>query len=370
MATAEKKLKTIDFSQALRIAEGLYTPLQILSEKGELISPYLTPDLTDEDLVELMKYLVFGRTFDQRITALNRQGQLSNYPPFGGQEASQLASEFALAKDDYILPTYRDVPALIKHGLPMWKAFLWYKGHVLGNEYDDDLKALPPQVIIGSQCVQAAGIGLGLKKNGKPNVVMSYIGDGGTSQGDFYEGMNFAGVFATPTIFLVQNNFFAISVPRASQTKSPTLAQKALAAGIAGIQVDGMDPLAVYAATKAARDHAIAGNGPVLIETLTFRYGPHTMSDDPSRYRLQEEVDAWQQRDPLVRMRTFLQQKGLWSKEQEEACVDEVKAEIRDALVKANGVATQKISMLLRNMYEIAPPNVCEQIAQFEFKEN
>jgi pyruvate dehydrogenase E1 component alpha subunit len=373
MTKLDKNLKNPDrlnLAATLQAGGELFPALQILDENGTVVRPDLIPDLEDEELVALMKQLVYGRTYDQRITTLNRQGQLSNFPPFAGQEASQLITQFALEAGDYLLPTYRDVVPLIKHGLPMWQAFLWYRGHVAGNQYEADFKGLPAQVIIGSQCVQAAGIGLGLKKNGKPNVVLTYIGDGGTSQGDFYEGMNFAGAFAAPVIFLVQNNLYAISVPREIQTKAQTLAQKSLAAGIAGIQVDGMDPLAIYVATKAARDYAVAGNGPVVLETLTFRFGPHTMSDDPTRYRSPDIVEAWQPKDPLIRMRTYLEGKGLWSAAQEELYAEEVKEEIKHALIKSNSVEPQKVSTFLRNMFEVAPQNIAEQIAEFEAKGN
>src|SRR5699024_9698528 len=158
--------------------------------------------------------------------------------------------------------------------------------------------------------VQAAGVGLGLRMRGKKNVAVTYTGDGGTSQGDFYEGLNFAGAFNANVIFIVQNNGFAISVPREKQTKAKTLAQYAVAAGMEGIQVDGMDVLAVYAATKDARERAINGEGPTMIETLTYRYGPHTMAgDDPTRYRSADLDTEWEKKDPLVRFRKFLESK-------------------------------------------------------------
>src|SRR5690625_5566521 len=194
----------------------------------------------------------------------------------------------------------------------------------------ENVHALSPQIIIGAQYVQAAGVGLGLRMRDKKNVAVTYTGDGGTSQGDFYEGLNFAGAFNANVIFIVQNNGFAISVPREQQTKAKTLAQKAIAAGIEGIQVDGMDVLAVYAATKDARARAISGEGPMLIETLTYRYGPHTMAgDDPRRYRTEDLDSEWEKRDPLIRFRTYLTNKGIWTPEEEEAVIEQAKDEIR-----------------------------------------
>src|SRR5699024_10830213 len=176
---------------------------------------------------------------------------------------------------------------------------------------------LSPQIIIGAQYVQAAGVALGMKLRGKKSVAVTYTGDGGTSQGDFYEGINFAGAYNAPAIFFVQNNYFAISVPVEEQTAAKTLAQKAVGAGIEGNQVDGMDVLAMYAVTKHAREREINGEGPMLIEALTYRYGPHTMAgDDPTRYRTDDLDNEWEKKDPIVRFRKYLERKKLWSEEE------------------------------------------------------
>src|SRR5699024_6234623 len=225
----------------LESVENQFEMFQILNEDGKIVNEEDVPDLSDDELKELMKRMVYTRILDQRSIALNRQGRLGFYAPTAGQEASQLASQFALEKEDFLLPGYRDVPQLIWQGLPLYQAFLFSRGHFHGNQMPDDLQALSPQIIIGAQYVQAAGVALGMKKRGKKAVAVTYTGDGGTSQGDFYEGLNFAGAYNANVIFIVQNNGFAISVPREQQTKAKTLAQKAIAAGIEGIQVDGMD---------------------------------------------------------------------------------------------------------------------------------
>ncbi len=367
----KKKINPLDFDALLKDVSADFPTLQILDESGKVVNTDLIPDLSDDELVELMSKMVWARILDQRATALNRQGRLGFYAPTAGQEASQLASQFAMEKEDYLFPGYRDVPQLIQHGLPLKEAFLWSRGHVAGNLYPEDLKAMPPQIIIGAQYVQSAGVALGLKKRGKKNVVFTYTGDGGSSQGDFYEGINFAGAYHANAVFFIQNNGFAISTPRALQTAAPTLAQKSVAAGIPGIQVDGMDPLAVYAATKAARDYAANGNGPVLIETLTFRYGPHTLSgDDPTRYRTKETEDEWHKKDPLTRFRNYLTEKGLWSEEKEEAVIEAAKEEIKAAIKEADAVPKQKVSDFLKNMYEVQPQNIREQVAYYEGKES
>ena len=344
--------------------------VKVLDGSGQVVNEDFFPDLSDDQLVELFKQMVWSRILNERSTKLNRQGRLGFFAPTAGEEASQIGSNFAMEKEDFLLPAYRDVPQLVQHGLPLYKAFLWSRGHVEGNEYPADLQALPPQIIIGAQYVQAAGVALGLQKKGSKNVAYTYTGDGGTSQGDFYEGINFAGEFKVPALFFVQNNGYAISVPRRKQTAAQTLAQKGVAVGIPGIQVDGMDALAVYTVAKAAREWAVAGNGPVLIETLTYRYGPHTLSgDDPKRYRTSEEESEWQEKDPLIRMRTFLDKKGLWSQEQEEAWTKEVNEQIDEAMAKTEAAPVQKVSDFLKNTFVETPAVIQEQIDVYAAKE-
>lgn len=360
-----------DARKALEIVEEQFPTLQILNEDGEIVNKAAMPALTDEQLQELMRRMVYTRILDQRSISLNRQGRLGFYAPTAGQEASQLASQFALEKEDFILPGYRDVPQLIWHGLPLYQAFLFSRGHFQGNQIPDGVNILSPQIIIGAQYVQAAGVALGMKKNGKKSVAITYTGDGGTSQGDFYEGMNFAGAFKAPAIFVVQNNRFAISTPVAKQSAAKTLAQKAVAAGIPGIQVDGMDPLAVYAATHEARERAINGEGPSLIETLTYRYGPHTMSgDDPTRYRTAELDNEWEKKDPLVRFRKFLENKGLWSEAKENEVIEQAKEEIKEAIKKADAAPKQKVTDLISIMFEEMPYNLKEQYEIYQAKES
>lgn len=357
-----------------RTLEGIeeqFEMLQILNEDGEVVNKEALPDLSDEELKELMHRMVYTRILDQRSIALNRQGRLGFYAPTAGQEASQLGTHFALEKEDFILPGYRDVPQLIWHGLPLYQAFLFSRGHFHGNQFPEGVNALSPQIIIGAQYTQAAGVALGMKRRGKKSVAITYTGDGGTSQGDFYEGMNFAGAYDAPAIFIVQNNQFAISVPREKQTKAKTLAQKAVAVGIPGVVVDGMDVLAVYAATKEARERAINGEGPTLIETLTYRYGPHTMAgDDPTRYRTEDMDTEWEKQDPLVRFRKYLESKGLWSEEEENKVIDQAKEEIKAAIKEADNYPKMKVSDLINNMYEVLPSNLEEQLEVYKEKES
>lgn len=383
MATTTKKVegkektemtnkKTVSelMDQMVQFGDSVET-LQILNEEGEIVNEAAMPDLTDEQLKELMKRMVWTRVLDQRSISLNRQGRLGFYAPTAGQEASQLASHFALEKEDFILPGYRDVPQMIWHGLPLYKAFLFSRGHFVGNQIPEDVNAIQPQIIIGAQIVQTAGVALGMKMKGQKSVAITYTGDGGASQGDFYEGMNFAGAYNAPAIFIVQNNRYAISTPVSKQSKARTIAQKAVAVGISGIQVDGMDPLAVYAATSEARKRAINGEGPTLIETLTFRYGPHTMAgDDPTRYRTKEIENEWEAKDPIVRFRKFLEKKGLWTEAEENAIIEEAKEAIKEAIKLADQEPKQKVTDLIEIMFEKKTNNLEEQYAIYKEKES
>lgn len=357
----------LDFKAQLERQDSEFKTFQILNNKGKIVDKQALEKvgLKDDQLVELMKQMVLSRTLNDHSTRLAKQGRLGFFAPTAGQEASQVASNYAFDSEDYVMPGYRDVPQLVLKGLPIYKAFLWSRGHYEGNEFGD-VKGWFPQIIIGAQYVETAGIALGFKKRGKKNVAYTYTGDGGTSQGDFYEGMNFAGHYQAPAVFFVQNNGFAISTPRHTQTAAKHLAAKGWAAGLPSIVVDGMDPLAVYLAAKTARQWALE-NGPVLIETLTNRFGPHSMSgDDPLRYRSQEDIDEWLKMDPLIRFRKYLGDKGLWNEKTEESWVKEVNQQIDEAVKQADNVEKQKVSDFIKQT--LAQPGQAqqEQIAHFE----
>lgn len=365
------KKKGFDPVAQLNDIEESFELFQILDEEGKIINKNEMPDLSDDDLVEIMTRMVWTRVLDERSTSLNRQGRLGFYAPTAGQEASQIASHYAIEKGDYVLPGYRDVPQLIWHGLPLYKAFLFSRGHFEGNKFPEGVNALSPQIIIGAQFVQTAGVALGLKKREKENIAITYTGDGGTSQGDFYEGINFAGAFKAPAIFIVQNNQYAISTPRSIQTKAKTLAQKGVAAGIPSVQVDGMDALAVYKVTKDARERAIKGEGPTLIETVCYRFGAHTLSgDDPTRYREESEDNEWAKKDPVVRFRKFLESKDLWNEEKEKEVMERARDEVKKAIKEADNATPQSITGLIDLMYDENPSNIKEQYEYYKGKES
>jgi pyruvate dehydrogenase E1 component alpha subunit len=345
---------------------GAVEPLSILAPDGTVTNSELMPSLTNEQLRELMYRMVFTRVWDQRAVSLGRQGRLGFYAPVSGQEASMLGSQFALKKEDWILPGYRDIPQIHWHGYPLYQGFLYSRGHQHGGEIPEGVNVLPPQIIIGAQYVQTAGVAMGLKKRGIQGVAITYTGDGGSSQGDFYEAMNFSGAFKLPAVFIVQNNRYAISTPVELQSAAKSLAQKAVAAGIPGYQVDGMDVLAVYKVVSEAVERARSGQGPTLIETLTYRFGPHSMSgDDPTRYRTKVEQGEWEQKDPLVRFRKFLESKKLWTEEDENKTIEEAKNAVAEAIKKADTYEKMTIPGLIDTMYEQTPSTLEEQKAWF-----
>lgn len=352
------------------VSVGRVEPLRVLNLDGTLVAGAKEPALTSEQLREVMRRMVFTRVWDQRAVSLNRQGRLGFYAPVSGQEAAMVGSEFVLEREDFICPGYRDMPQIVWHGLPMHQAFLYSRGHQQGGRIPEDVHVLMPQIIIGAQIVEAAGIALGLKLKGKPNVAIAYTGDGGSSQGDFYEGMNFAGAMALPAIFFVQNNQYAISTPITKQTTALTIAHKAVAAGIRGVLVDGMDVLAVVQAVQEARGYALQGK-PTLIEAVTYRFGPHSMSgDDPTKYRTKEEQTSWEERDPLVRMRKYVEAKSLWTEQDEQATIQEAKDHVAAQIKQAEEMEKMTIPGLLRSMYETPPAHIATQIEQYQPKQS
>ncbi|WP_125712719.1 pyruvate dehydrogenase (acetyl-transferring) E1 component subunit alpha [Companilactobacillus kedongensis] len=359
----------VDFETIKKDLSNNPKPIQVLNENAEIVDQKTFDSFSDDDLVEFMKKMVWERALHEQTMNFSRQGRMGFYAPTEGEEASEMGTVLAMKKQDYLLPAYRDVPQLIQHGATVTEAYLWSRGHVVGNKYE--ARAMMPQIIIGAAYDEAAGVALGLKKNGEDAIAFTYTGDGGTSQGDSYEGMNFAGAFQAPALFIVQNNGFAISTPRRKQTAAPTLAQKAVAAGIPSVQVDGMDILACYKVAKAAREYITAGNGPVMIETLTYRYGAHSSAgDDPTRYRTEEETKPWFDKDPLIRLRKVLEDKGLWSDEDEEKLVDEYKASFKDAIKEADAVEPDTVPAMLKRTFEVPTPEIKAEIEKFEEKES
>ena len=284
--------------------------LSILDGDGKLDAK-LDPKLAPNDLKRLYRAMVLGRRLDERMLRLQRQGRIGTFAPIKGQEASQLGSAFTLEPTDWMVPSFRETAAMILRGWPIEKILALFAGRLEGGQPGPEQHDLPITIPVSTQLPHAVGIAYGIQYRGENAVVMAYFGDGATSEGDFHEAANFAGVWHVPVIFVCQNNQWAISVPLKKQTNSRTIAQKASAYGFPGIQVDGNDVLAVYAASREAVERARAGQGPTLIECVTYRLGVHTTADDPTKYRTDEEVKFWEQKDPLTRFRVHLEKKKL-----------------------------------------------------------
>jgi len=247
-------------------------------------------------------------------------------------------------------------------GIALNKFYLYWMGNEMGSQAPEGINVMPVSVPVGSQTLHAVGIAWAGKLKGEKIVAIVYFGDGATSKGDFHEAMNLAGVFKTPTIFFCQNNQYAISVPRSLQTASKTIAQKAIAYGIDGIQVDGNDLFAVFAATKEAVEKARSGGGPTLIEGVTFRFGPHTTADDPTKYRTEEEVERWKPLDPLVRLRLYLKEKGLWNEGVEQRLTEEAQKEIDQAVKDAEAVPVPEVEEIFKYVFSEMTPQLKEQL--------
>src|SRR6184192_2423934 len=333
--------------------------LSILDSEGHL-DPALEPKLSPDELRALYRAMILGRRLDERMVRLQRQGRLGTFAPIKGQEASQLGSVAVLRPTDWMVPSFRETAAMLWRGWPIEKLLLFFAGYVEGGQPGEGQRDLPIAVPVATQLPHAVGLAYAAQYRGEDAVVMAYFGDGATSEGDFHEALNFAGVWHVPVVFVCQNNQWAISVPLKKQTHSKTIAQKALAYGLPGIQVDGNDVLAVYTAAREAVERARAGEGPTLIESVTYRLGVHTTADDPTKYRTQEEVTAWEQKDPLTRFRAYLEKKDLLEAALEEQVDEEIAAAIRrfEALGPADPLA------MFEHVYAELPPQLKAQREQ------
>jgi pyruvate dehydrogenase E1 component alpha subunit len=347
--------------------------LRIIDNEGKVINQKLMPDLDDNTIINAYKSMLFARTADQMAVSYQRQGRMYTYPPILGQEAIQIAAGLVIREVDWLAPAFREMAIMLAKGVTLKEIFLYYMGNEQGSNFSKANHVLPICVPIASQLLHATGIGYSINYQKKDEVVFTYIGDGGTSEGEFSEALNFAGVWKAPVIFTIQNNQYAISVPVKNQTKSVNLAVKALAFGLPGIKVDGNDFFAMYVAYKEAFDQARAGNGATLIEALTYRKGAHTTSDDPSKYRTKEEEMEWDKTDPLVRMKKYMDIKGIW-KVDEEKLIEEYKTEVDKQFTEAENFTAYKLDDVFQYMYVDMPEVLNKQKADYEqfqtWKEN
>jgi pyruvate dehydrogenase E1 component alpha subunit len=323
---------------------------RFLDPAGQLTQP-LPPFAEDrQKLIALYRAMALVRAFDAKAVALQRTGQLGTFASSLGQEAASIALADVMRPQDVLIPTYRETGALIMRGVKMEEILLYWSGDERGSNWSGARRDFPICVPIATQACHAAGVAFAMKHRKEPRVAVCVAGDGATSKGDFYESINVAGAWRLPALFLVVNNHWAISVPRGAQTSAETLAQKAIAAGIPGEQVDGNDVIALRHCIERAMEKARSGGGASLIEALTYRLHDHTTADDATRYRDAEEVSGKWNLEPIARLRAYLLSQNAWSKEQEEQlmkeCAERVQAAVDAYLAKPAPPATQMFDRL------------------------
>jgi pyruvate dehydrogenase E1 component alpha subunit len=322
--------------------------------------------VTLEQMRVLYADMVEARVYDDKSMAMQRQGRLATYAPFRGQEAAQIGAAAALKQGDWVAATYRDAALNWKAGYPWRLLILGRTGDERGGEVPEGVNILPPSITVGGHMIHAVGLAWAEKLKGSRRVALTSFGDGATSEGDFHEAMNFAAVYETPCVFFCQNNGFAISYPTAEQTRSETIAEKADAYGMPSARVDGNDVVAVLAAVAEAADRARAGRGPSLIEAVTYRIGPHTTADDPTRYRDETEVGTWQARDPLERVRLLLERAGAWDGRWQETLEAEASTRVEEAVVWAEAVPEPTAQAMFDRMFASPTPPLLEQAREAE----
>jgi 2-oxoisovalerate dehydrogenase E1 component alpha subunit len=337
--------------------------IQILNEKGEVCNTLPSFAHDKATLKELYRIMVLTQIFDKKAIRLQRTGKMGTYASTNGQEAISTAIGHAMKADDLFVPYYRDYAAQFQRGVKLSEILTYWGGDERGNQYTSNSEDLPICVPIASQCLHAAGVAFAFKYRNQDRVVVASVGDGGTSEGDFYEAMNVAGAWNLPIVFIINNNQWAISVPLKQQTASQTLAQKAIAAGISGMQIDGNDLLACRQVIGDAIEKARRREGPVLIEALTYRLCDHTTADDASRYQPEEEVEQAKLKAPIRRCKLYLQQQQLWDNEQEDKLIRECNEIVQQAVDEYLNRPAQPVTSIFDYHYAKLPDYLIEQRA-------
>jgi 2-oxoisovalerate dehydrogenase E1 component alpha subunit len=346
--------------------------VRVLRDDGTL-DPTRDPKLSDDRVVELYRAMVRTRVVDERLVVLQRQGRIGFHIGSLGEEATIIGSAAAARPQDWIFPCYREFGALLLRGMPLQR----YIDNMFGNANDPvQGRQMPDHYTgrqykfgsvsspIGTQITQAVGFAWAAKMKKDDLATLTYFGEGATSSNEFHCGMNFAAVFKAPTIFLCRNNGWAISVPASKQSASETFAAKAVAYGMRGVRCDGNDLFAVYATVREAIERAAAGEGPTLVELLTYRLSGHSTSDDPKAYRKEQEVEGWKLKDPLVRMRAYLQKRGLWSEQKQAQLEEETDAQLKAAVKAAEETPAPSLESMFDDVYAELPWHLREQREQ------
>lgn len=349
--------------------------LQVFGDFGKPTKG-LSADLSREQQWDLLRWMLTLRTIDTKMLLLQRQGRVAFYGPVSGQEAAIIGSAYALEKQDWIFPALREaLGCCLVRGAPLATMLAECFGTAIdvqkGRQMPSHYSYRPANVVAWSSCIgtqlpHAAGAAMAMKYKGDPAVAIGYIGDGGTSEGDFHVALNFAGVYKAPAVFFIQNNQWAISVSAKAQTASATFAMKADAYGFPGVRVDGNDVLAVYRVTRDALARARRGDGPTLIEAVTYRIGPHSSSDDPSKYRDPKEEEEWRRRDPIDRFRKYLQSQGVWTTAKEAELQARLDADVAAAIEKAEKAGPPPLQTLFEDVYRDPPPRLQAQREQVQ----
>src|SRR5712692_2052099 len=331
----DKRYSVKECGMTIQQIDSSTIPYQILDVEGNLVGAM--PGLSAERMLSLYRFMQLGRAFSNKIIALQRQGRATTFGSLLGQEATAVGLAAPLQPQDWLATSYREIASLLVRGLPIATLVYAFRGFT-PEHYPREIHCLPIQIVIGTQMLHAVGLAMAAKIAGDPAVAVGVCGDGATSEGDFNEALNFAGVFQAPVVLVVQNNGWAISVPRNRQSAAPTFAARGAGFGVPSVLVDGNDILAVYDVMQQAVERARSGQGPTLVETLTSRIGAHTTADDPTRYRDPVEVEAWRAKDPIVRFQKFLVRRDLLNEERIRQVVEEVEEEVNEAIQVAEAM--------------------------------
>ena len=346
--------------------------IRVLGDDGAL-APAFDPHLSDEEVATILRYMIETRYLDERLTALQRQGRIGFHVGSLGEEGAIIGSAFATRKQDWLFPCYREFGAALLRGLNFQRFIDNMFGNandtVKGRQMPDHYTCRESHWLsisspVGTQITQAVGFSWGAKIDGKDVASLVYFGDGATSSSDFHSGMNFAGVFKVPTVFFCRNNGWAISVPVERQTATRTFAEKAAAYGIPGVRVDGNDVFAVVSVVREAVRRGEQGLGPTLIEAITYRMGGHSTSDDPNRYRATDELKPWAERDPLERLRQYLERRKLWDDRAEQALIADIDQRFRAAVAIGEKTPPPPLESIFEDVYEKPPWHLQEQRAE------
>lgn len=339
-----------------------YPLLKIVDKTGKVVAKEYETEITAEKAKQFYYHILRLRTYDKKGRALQRQGRIGTYVPYEGQEGAQVGSALALKDDDWMFPTYRDHGATLTFGADMVRNLLYWNGRTEGNVPSKEKNIFPASVPIATQLPHATGAAMAEQYKGTENAAIVYFGDGATSEGDFHEGINIASVFQAPVVFFNQNNGFAISLPIEKQMNSETIAQKAESYGIPGVRVDGTDVFAVHLAVKEALERGRRGDGPTLIEAVTWRFGAHTTADDPSKYRDQEKSDQMREDfDPLIRLEKLMKMNGIWEEAWVTSIQDEIETEIEEAVVKMEAYEKPNVSDMFDHVFAEPTWTIAEQ---------